>query len=136
MNKTTFKFVASLSISIFVFFLIQYWDKYNLPFEFKRFDIDSFFQILIFFPIGFSLSYFFLQFLSKEIEKKWWKFARVYLPIALILILISGDGGGGLGVGFGGGYDREGMIWFTAGLFTAASLITILRSWWKERKSV
>jgi hypothetical protein len=77
------------------------------------------------FSLATFLPMIFLSFMRDEVFTAWWKFARIYIPIALVLIAIS-DGGGMLGgLGAGGGYDREGMIWFTSGLFFIISMILI-----------
>lgn len=80
----------------------------------------------------FSLAILFLMillaFMKEEVFQSWWKFAKWYLGIAAALIVITpGTGGGGLFIGMGGGYDREGMIWFTAGLFFIISIILIIK---------
>jgi hypothetical protein len=71
---------------------------------------------------------------SQKVFMAWWKFARVYIPIALILIAISGGGGMFGGFGAGGGYDREGMIWFTSTLFFLITFIMLPLKFRKYRK--
>lgn len=62
---------------------------------------------------------------SEKVFMAWWKFARVYIPIALILIVLS-DGGGALsGLGAGGGFDREITIWVTAVIFFLVTFILL-----------
>lgn len=73
---------------------------------------------------------------SQKVFMAWWKFARVYIPIALILIAISGGGGMFGGFGAGGGYDREGMIWFTSGLFFLITFIMLPLKFRKYRKEM
>jgi hypothetical protein len=69
-----------------------------------------------------------LSLMKEAVFQSWWKFAKWYLGIAAVLIVITpGTGGGGLFIGMGGGYDREGMIWFTAGLFFIISIILIIK---------
>jgi len=71
---------------------------------------------------------------SEKVFTAWWKFARVYIPIALFLILISGGTGMLGGLGGGGGFDREGTIWFTTGLFFIISMIIIPLKFRKYKK--
>lgn len=83
-------------------------------------------QSLFFFPLVLLVISTILFFLREEVFRAWWKFARIYLPIALVLILISSpDAGGGFAMDVGSGYDREGMVWFTSGLFFVISVILI-----------
>jgi hypothetical protein len=72
---------------------------------------------------------------SEKVFTAWWKFARIYIPTALILILLSPKTGGGLIIGMGGGFDREGTIWFTSGLFFLITFIMLLLKFWKYRKT-
>ena len=117
---------------VFSFYFEKYIQNQNL--YLSNFDFDSLSQFLSLYSIILVTVLILCIFLDESSYKKWWRFARIYLPIAFILILISGDGGGGLFVGgFGGGFDREGMIWFTSGLFAILSLFVIARSWWKSR---
>ncbi|MBC8464795.1 MAG: hypothetical protein H8D63_00245 [Parcubacteria group bacterium] len=71
---------------------------------------------------------------SQKVFMAWWKFARIYIPIALVLIAISGGGGMFGGFGAGGGYDREGMIWFTSGLFFLITFIMLPLKFRKYRE--
>lgn len=73
---------------------------------------------------------------SQKVFMAWWKFARIYIPIALILIAISGGSGMFGGFGAGGGYDREGMIWFTSGLFFLITFTMLPLKFRKYRKEV
>lgn len=59
----------------------------------------------------------------------WWKFTRVYLPVALALIVFSSGPQGGGNFGLGSGPGMEDVVWFTAGLFLLISLgIIIVKS--------
>ena len=88
----------------------------------------GFFTIAIF-PIAIIL-----LFRPKPIFNSWWRFAKIYLPIALTLILIMGfssdDGSWGVGADF----DAEITIWLTASLFLIISLILIIYKSIKLRK--
>ena len=97
--------------------------------------LDSLIQTLGLFSLVIFVTSIILFFLREQIFHSWLRFAKWYLPIATLLILISSDSGGGLFIGFGGGYDREGMIWFTSGLFLIISLILIAVKSWKLRKA-
>lgn len=87
-----------------------------------------------FYSISLLLISFILLFLRSEIYASWWKFARIYLPLALLLILIMGlsssDGSWGVSADF----DAEITIWLTSGLFLVISLIIIAVKSWKLRK--
>jgi uncharacterized membrane protein SirB2 len=72
---------------------------------------------------------------SEKVFTAWWKIARIYIPTALILILLSPKTGGGLIIGMGGGFDREGTIWFTSGLFFLITFIMLPLKFWKYRKT-
>jgi hypothetical protein len=131
--------VASLFVaSTLMYLLIIFWDGANLSREIYGLDLDSLFQLMFLYLASFAIIYFCLMFFTNTEKQKWWKFARVYLPISAVLIFLSDGGGtGGLFVsGLGGGFDREGMVWFTSGLFLVASLVVIGRAWWKNRKTV
>ena len=97
-------------------------------------SIDNSIQTLGFFTLALIVLSLILFFLREQVFHSWVKFTKWYLPIALLLILISSDTGGGLFIGFGGGYDREGMIWFTTGLFLVISLLIIIIKSWRLRK--
>ncbi|NTV44776.1 MAG: hypothetical protein HGA67_03735 [Candidatus Yonathbacteria bacterium] len=70
---------------------------------------------------------------SEKVFTAWWKFARIYLPIAFLLVAISPETGGGLIIGMGGGFDREGTVWFTSGLFFLTTFIMLPLKFWKYR---
>ncbi|MEK7520288.1 MAG: hypothetical protein AAB581_03555 [Patescibacteria group bacterium] len=89
---------------------------------------------LFFFSIAIFTISIILYFLREEIFHSWARFTKWYLPLAAILIVFVADSRGGLFIGFGGGFDREGMVWFTAGLFFIISLILIIYKSLKLRR--
>jgi len=101
--------------------------------------MDSFSESIVlisgFFSLSLLLISLILFFLRPEIYTSWWKFARIYLPVALALILLMGfsDDGGSWGVS--ADFDAEITIWFTAGLFLLISLILIIYKSLKLKKS-
>ena len=97
-------------------------------------DAEAVFQTMFFFPAIISFFSLLLLFCKEQIFRSWLRFTKYYLPIALLLILTSSSGGGGMFAGgLGTGFDREGMIWFTAGLFFVISVIMIAIKSWKLR---
>jgi len=95
-------------------------------YDFYRYHFSYLWWFSIFMPIPFLLGL--MSWVKNKSEKvfiAWWKFARVYIPIALILIFFS-DGGGALGgLGAGGGFDREITIWVTAVIFFLITFILL-----------
>jgi hypothetical protein len=90
--------------------------------------MEMFGQSLGFYSMGIFMLFLLLSFMKEAVFQSWWRFAKWYLGIAAALIVITpGTGGGGLFIGMGGGYDREGMIWFTSGLFFIISIILITK---------
>jgi len=130
-HKKKVKKIFLISLAILIISLISEYivDYYKLYYKFET-DI---LQALFFFPLFLVILSTVLFFTREQVFRSWLRFAKWYLPIAAILILISSDTGGGLFIGFGGGYDREGMIWFTAGLFLIISLLLIATKSWKLR---
>ena len=86
---------------------------------------------LVFFPAPiFLLSIIFL-FLREEVFRSWFKFARIYIPLALIFIFLSAWSPGGGSWGVSNNFDGEAATWFFSGLFLLISLILIF---YKSRK--
>lgn len=89
--------------------------------------------LMLFAPIVFSSS-FLLLFLREEIFRSWQKFAIIWVPISILLIARApAQRDCFFGGPFCYGLDREGMIWFTAGIFFIVSLIIIAVKSWKLR---
>jgi hypothetical protein len=99
--------------------------------DFHSYWCGDFFEEMIgvtigFFAVASIVPIIILSFMNSQVYESWWKFTKKYLIIAAILIVLAPiSGGGGLFIGMGGGYDREGMIWFTSGLFFIISMILI-----------
>jgi len=90
-------------------------------------------QTLGIFSITTLVISFALFFTREQVFNSWARFTKWYIPIVAVLILFASDGGGFF-IGFGGGFDREGMIWFTSGLFLTISLLLIAIKSWRLRK--
>ncbi|MFA5830248.1 MAG: hypothetical protein WC878_00285 [Candidatus Paceibacterota bacterium] len=90
--------------------------------------------VMLFAPLTCLFS-FILLFLKEESFQLWQNFAVVWIPLSLLLIVISpAQSDCFFGSGFiCNGFDREGMIWFTAGIFFIVSLIIIAVKSWKLR---
>ncbi|MFA5830243.1 MAG: hypothetical protein WC878_00260 [Candidatus Paceibacterota bacterium] len=108
---------------------------YDCKDKFKAFKMVS--AIILFFSpiiiLGTLLT--FLRTKSKESFQLWQNFAVVWIPLSLLLIAISpAQSDCFFGSGFiCNGFDREGMIWFTAGIFFIVSLAIIAVKSWKLR---
>ena|SRR3989338_11368159 len=69
-----------------------------------------------------------LAFLHKEIFTVWFKFARIYVPIALVLVAITpSSSGGSMFIGFGEP-DKGSVGWLLGGIFVIISLVLIVRA--------
>jgi len=108
---------------------------YDCKDKFKAFKMVSA-VILFFSPIimlGALLTL--LRHKSKESFDLWRNFTVFWIPLSVLLIVISpAQSDCFFGSGFiCNGFDREGMIWFTAGIFFIVSLIIISVKSWKLR---
>ena len=77
-----------------------------------------------------------LLFLREEVFRAWFKFARIYIPLALIFIFLSALSPGGGSWGVSNNFDAEAATWFFSGLFLLISLILIARKSWKLKNKV
>ena len=69
-----------------------------------------------------------LAFLRQEVFSIWFKFARIYLPIALVLVAITpSSSGGSIFIGFGEP-DKESVAWLLGAIFVIIGLILIIRA--------
>jgi len=78
---------------------------------------------------------FILLFLREEVFKSWWRFARIYLLVALAFVLLAALSPGGGSFGVSNSFDGEQAAWFTSGLFLVISLILISVKSWRLRKN-
>ncbi|MCK9351564.1 MAG: hypothetical protein WCT49_00620 [Candidatus Paceibacterota bacterium] len=73
-----------------------------------------------------------LRIKSKEAFLVWQKFAIIWIPISILLIARApAQRDCFFGGPFCSGFDREGMIWFTAGIFFIVSIAIIAVKTWK-----
>ena len=76
-----------------------------------------------------------LLFLHESVFRSWFKFARIYIPLALIFIFLSALSPGGGSWGVSNNFDGEAATWFFSGLFLLISLILIFYKSRKLKKS-
>lgn len=143
-NITNKNAVYIMVISIFLFiisFVFEFPNEFGLCNGWHR-GCNSFYKdnFILLIWVGIISPIFFLIGLMSWVKNKsekvftaWWKFARIYLPIAFLLVAISPETGGGLIIGMGGGFDREGTVWFTSGLFFLTTFIMLPLKFWKYR---
>src|SRR3989338_742972 len=91
---------------------------------------------LLFFPLLLAFCSLICIFLREEVFRAWFKFARIYISLALIFIFFSALSPGGGSWGVSNNFDAEAATWFFSGLFLFISLILIARKSWKLKNKV
>ncbi|HBR78869.1 MAG TPA: hypothetical protein DEA46_00375 [Candidatus Moranbacteria bacterium] len=79
---------------------------------------------LFLFSIVLFLIFFIFLFVKEDVFNIWKKFAKIFLPIAILLIIITPTTYGGFV-----GIDKELATWWLAGLFLISSIAIII---WKS----
>lgn len=119
---------GKFSLIVFVFLIVVILFGFVVE-KFNLHELENLIMGLGLFSLALFLTLILLIFLSDSIYIIWWKFTRIYIPIAfaLIVFMTISESGGAWGVG--AGLDGELTVWFTSGIFLIASMIIII---WKS----
>jgi hypothetical protein len=105
-----------------LFSLCEKGDKKCIYFFIDYFDNVA--QFVGLFSVIFLLLFFIFLFIKEDIFNIWKKFAKIFLPIAVLLVIVTPTHYGGLV-----GIDKELVTWWSASLFLISSIGIIM---WKS----
>ena len=136
-NKFTAKKLTGVSILLFIIgVVVAYLSNIYNDFGFYYEIAEAIILPLLFFPLLLAFCSLICIFLREEVFRAWFKFARIYISLALIFIFFSALSPGGGSWGVSNNFDAEAATWFFSGLFLFISLILIARKSWKLKNKV